>query len=63
MEHPERQVVFDALDKMPDVQFAGYMKGLAFANAMLALAVLDDPSSCVAFAKLIAPFVAVFGDL
>ena len=63
MTHPERQPIYDALDARSDVEFAALMAGLQFANRMLALSVLDDPGPCIEFAKLLAPFVAVFGEI
>ena len=57
----DRQPVYDALDKLPDILFAAMMYAISGVDRVFALTVMDDPTPCIELDKAIKPFMDKLG--
>ena len=57
MKHPDRQVVYDAMDDLPNGVFAALLYALSGVNHVLALTVMDDPTPNGQWQTVIEPWL------
>ena len=55
--HTERQPVYEALDKLPDMIFAAICYGISGLVMVLALTVVDDPTELSKLMEVMQPFM------
>lgn len=57
----DRQPVYDALDKLPDMVFCAYLCALSGINKAMALTVLDDPTPAADLEAAMKPHIEKLG--